>query len=88
MQSPPFRSARSAREARDDLKRSVGGQEAKHATHRPQTNPRSSKIVAGRYDKILSGEDSARPCGSASKEHAYNYGEMLYMEALMASGAL
>lgn len=92
-----YSSAKSARAAKEALKREVGGfDQLNPPTHHPQTNARSAQLAAGRYAKVMSAQAAgrfrkdaiaiARAKGEPEREESvYNYGDMLYQEAQMAS---
>ena len=89
-----FSDAKSGRQAREALKRSLhGDNRPDEARHIPQTNKVSAKLAADRYDKVMShtvtGRDRkeaqalARAKGEEStlNRDVYNYGDMLFQEA-------
>ena len=91
-----YQSAKSARVAREALKREIGGYDDLHPpSHKPQTNARSAQLAAGRYERVMASQASsryrhealsiARAKGEPERADIYNYGDMLYQEAQMAN---
>ena len=91
-----FTDARSGRQAREELKRSLRGEDRSNETRRiPQPNKMSAKLAADRYDRVMSHTVTgryrkealaiARAKGEESmlNRDVYNYGDMLFQEAEM-----